>query len=420
MSSPASPSPAGPSPAGSGAAAGQLTYRYPRDAIVVGGGLAGLFAATALAQRGWSVRVHEQAPDLRMFGAGIWLWENGLRSLEAIGVLDAAVYRGQRMSAWEIRDRRGRLLRRREAPPYDRLIVPPRADLYDALKSGAKEAGVEIVTNSQALRAKPDGTVSFGDGSAAKASLVVAADGVRSKLRESLGLTKSHRDLGNGAIRLLIPRLPGETRDVAQEHWSGSRGLLYNPCSDDNVYLCMVCSQQDAEGRQLPVNKASWTASHPRLASVIQRIGSEGRWDNFETVEAVRWSAGRVAIVGDAAHGQPPWLGQAANLAFANCLGLAEFVSGISDIERALSAWERACRPVTDHTERWTNAYGRVVGVWPAALEDVRSVAVSAFVRTPFVETMLNRAQRSNLRGLLSRPATRGLARGPSDPSNAA
>jgi 2-polyprenyl-6-methoxyphenol hydroxylase-like FAD-dependent oxidoreductase len=410
MSSPASASPRPDDAAGSQTR--QPGYEYPRDALIVGGGLGGLFAATALGQRGWSVRLHEQAPDLRMFGAGIWLWENGLRSLEAIGVLDAAVFRGQRMSAWEIRDHRGRLLRRRETPPYDRLIVPPRADLYEALKAGAKQAGVDIVTSSQALRADPDGTVFFAGGSSERASLVVAADGLRSKLRESLGLTKGKRDLGNGAIRLLIPRLPGEAKDVAEEHWSGSRGLLYNPCSNDDVYLCMVCPQSDAEGRQLPVNKASWSASHPALASVIGRIGSEGRWDNFETVDATRWSAGRVAIVGDAAHGQPPWLGQAANLAFANCLALAEFVSGISSIERALRAWEHACRPVTDHTERWTNAYGRVVGMWPESLEDVRSLAVGAFVRAPFIETMLNRAQRSNLRGLLSRPATHGMTRG--------
>ena len=112
----------------------------------------------------------------------------------------------------------------------------------------------------------------------------------------------------------------------------------------------MVAAQSDVEGRQVPVNVDSWVRSRPRFESVLRRIGTEGRWDNFATVVATRWSAGRVAVVGDAAHGQPPWLGQAANLAFANCLGLAEFVSGVSDIERGLEAWERVCRPVTDHT----------------------------------------------------------------------
>lgn len=129
-----------------------MSFSYPRDAVVAGGGLAGLFVSTALAQRGWSVRVHEQATELRMFGAGIWLWENGLRALEGIGVKDAAIHRGQRMSAWEIRDHRGRLLRRRETYPFDRLVVPPRADVYEALIAGAREAGVEIITGSRAVR----------------------------------------------------------------------------------------------------------------------------------------------------------------------------------------------------------------------------------------------------------------------------
>lgn len=380
-----------------------MTFAYPRDAVVAGGGLAGLFVSTALAQRGWSVRVHEQAPDLRMFGAGIWLWENGLRALEGIGVLEAATRRGQRMSGWEIRDHRGRLLRRRDAYPFDRLIVPPRADLYEALIAAARDAGVEIVTGSKAIRARRAGVIEFADGTTETASLIVAADGIRSAIRESLDLTKYFHDLGNGAIRLLIPRLEGEVADVSSENWSGSRGLLYNPCSDEHIYLCLVCSQDDVEGREVPVNVDSWARSHPHLESVIRRIGVEGRWDNFATVEASRWSAGRVAIVGDAAHGQPPWLGQAANLAFANCLTLAEFVSGVSDVERALESWERTCRPVTDHTERWTNAYGRVVNLWPPELQDVRSLAVKAFVNVPLVERMLNRAQHDRLHGLLRR-----------------
>ena len=50
----------------------------------MGAGLAGLLAACALAQRDWKVRVHERSQELRMFGAGIWLWENGLTALQAI------------------------------------------------------------------------------------------------------------------------------------------------------------------------------------------------------------------------------------------------------------------------------------------------------------------------------------------------
>src|SRR5690242_6136937 len=57
-------------------------------AEIAGAGFAGLTAAVALRQRGWSVRLHEKGPELRAFGAGIYLWHNGLRVLEGLDVLE--------------------------------------------------------------------------------------------------------------------------------------------------------------------------------------------------------------------------------------------------------------------------------------------------------------------------------------------
>ena len=62
-----------------------------RHAEIIGAGFAGLTAACAFAQRGWSVRVHERADRLRTTGAGIYIYENGLRVLEAVGAYEAAV-----------------------------------------------------------------------------------------------------------------------------------------------------------------------------------------------------------------------------------------------------------------------------------------------------------------------------------------
>src|SRR5207302_2389158 len=54
---------------------------------IAGGGIAGLTTGLAFARKGWRVRVHEQDGDLRIVGAGIYIWENGLRVLDALGVL---------------------------------------------------------------------------------------------------------------------------------------------------------------------------------------------------------------------------------------------------------------------------------------------------------------------------------------------
>ena len=62
-----------------------------RHVEIAGAGFAGLAAATALCQRGWSARVHESGPELRAFGAGIFIWENGLRVLRALGAYDGVM-----------------------------------------------------------------------------------------------------------------------------------------------------------------------------------------------------------------------------------------------------------------------------------------------------------------------------------------
>ncbi|MGA8471879.1 MAG: FAD-dependent oxidoreductase, partial [Pseudolabrys sp.] len=62
-----------------------------RRAEIVGGGFAGLASACALAQRGWDVRLHERDSELRTTGAGIYVYENGLRVLEALGAYEDSV-----------------------------------------------------------------------------------------------------------------------------------------------------------------------------------------------------------------------------------------------------------------------------------------------------------------------------------------
>ena len=60
-------------------------------AEVVGAGFVGLTVAARLAQHGWSVRVHERAREIRAFGAGIWLWDNGAQVLHALACADEAL-----------------------------------------------------------------------------------------------------------------------------------------------------------------------------------------------------------------------------------------------------------------------------------------------------------------------------------------
>ena len=365
-----------------------------RHAEIAGAGLGGLAASVALAQRGWSVRVHERSDSLRMFGAGIWLWENGLRSLSALGVEERATKRARRIETLVARDHRGRALMQREFGEKDRMVLPPRADLYDALIERAEELDVDIVTSSQAVAATPRGELELADGTALQADLVIAADGAFSRVRESLLLTRRVDYLDEGYTRLLIPRRDEDPPTEITEYWSGSRRLLYDPCTDDLNYVCLCCNVDDEIGRRVPVDKDSWLESFPHLGSIIERIDDVGRWDRAMRVTCRDWSRGTTAVVGDAAHAQPPNLGQGANLTFQNTLALADYLDRDGDVETALRNWEKGERPLTDHVQRWTDLYGRAASAWPDRFSRQRTQFLEKATRLPWVDRQLNKAAR--------------------------
>ena len=120
-----------------------------RRAEVVGGGIAGFCAATALARCGWPVRLHERGRELREIGAGIFLWENALRGLEAIGALADATARGELDRSWEFRDERLRLLQSGWMMDDARLYTVLRTDLHRALADAARRDGVDVCTGSR-------------------------------------------------------------------------------------------------------------------------------------------------------------------------------------------------------------------------------------------------------------------------------
>jgi 2-polyprenyl-6-methoxyphenol hydroxylase-like FAD-dependent oxidoreductase len=338
-------------------------------AEIAGAGLAGLAAAAALAQRGWDVRVHEKGSELREIGAGIYLFENALRALEDIGAYDEVAAGGEEILDATLHDHLNRVV---PMDPKDeqqpRLIIALRRSLHMALARAATNAGAEIVLNSRVLAAHGDGRLEFADGCTDKADLVIGADGVYSKVRDSLGLAKKIVDLGDGCGRHLIDRNEDDPVNRTYEIWNGGRRLGIAPASPDKVYLFLCASANDVAGRlQQPFDVEPWLHSHPWYRSQLERIPRhpEGRWLPFYNVRCKAWSTGRVALVGDAAHAMAPNLGQGACVAMTNGVALADAVSSYSDVPSGLRAWEASERPMVELTQRNSWLYGVVGTKWP-------------------------------------------------------
>jgi 2-polyprenyl-6-methoxyphenol hydroxylase-like FAD-dependent oxidoreductase len=354
-----------------------------RHAEIAGGGLAGLTVATALAQRGWSVRVHERGRELREIGAGIFMWENAVRVLEQIGAADQALGRAERVDSWRLYDERQRLLQDDwMKDSATRLFTVLRTDLHRALADAARAAGVEVRTQSLVSGATPEGELLLESGERLRADLVVGADGVGSPVRNSVGLDLAVRDLQDGCSRHLIPRLPSDPVGNTLEYWDGGRRVGIVPVTPDQVYVYTCCPAKDLVGRQIPLDVESWSESFPSLRSIFERIPNEARWASFGDVQCHRWVKNRVALVGDAASAMAPNLGQAACLAMTNGYALATVLESYDDVPAGLEAWEARQRPVTDATQKYSRLYGKVGTRWPKPITDVRSAVVWAAGRS--------------------------------------
>ncbi len=376
-------------------------------AVVAGGGIGGLATAAALGQRGFAVTVYERQDALRAVGAGIYIWENGLRVLETLGAYADATRDAFHGTHFEQRDNHGAIIESAPIPADKRLLTVPRSQLLGALHDACLRAGVTVVTSTEVVGATPRGELLFAGGGTAAADLAVGVDGIWSKVRESLGLELLHEQTLEGALRTMIPAQPGDfgPDDAGKyiECWNGTRRFLITPVNATETYLALTCLRTETGYAAIPVNKALWTADFPRWRHLIERIGGAPvNWGVYSVTRCKTWSAGRTAIVGDAAHAQTPNLGQGGGMAMQNGLALAEALKDVTDrrdIPDALEAWEAGEREIVEHCQRWASLYGEVTHL----PDDVRTRVVRGAMSDPWVAGQVFRAANHAPRGTRAR-----------------
>ncbi|VCU71327.1 6-hydroxynicotinate 3-monooxygenase precursor [Pigmentiphaga humi] len=365
-----------------------------RKAEISGGGIGGLAVATMLANDGWRVRVHEQGPEIREIGAGIYVKNNSLEVLGHLGVIDRIRDRGTVLEKAQIRFADGRIRQERRLAGAAQVHTYARQTLIEGLRDAAMDAGVEVNTNSRVVGVDADALVTQ-DGGRHPADLIVAADGVHSTIRQSLGIGGGFTELPTRIDRFLVRsrRFTPELQTV--EHWSGHRRIGVTPAGPEHTYVYMVAPSRETAATRLPLDVGDWAAHFPLLRSLFEHIGDlPATQYSYGAVDCPRWSAGRVAILGDAAHGLPPTLGQGAGLTLMNAMALTVMLREAEDIPRVLSAWEQRVRFISDRTQRWSRYYDAFTRQWPQSLHFVHPLVVWGFGKLGFLNNRMRIADR--------------------------
>lgn len=321
-------------------------------AIVIGSGIGGLAAAIALRKVGVEVAVYERAAELREVGAGISLWANALRALDAIGVGDAVRAVSLPAVRSEMRVNRGRTTT--FAVPAARfeekfgvrpfLALTHRAELVAALAShlppGVARYGHECV--GVEVREKSVG-VTFANGHADEADVLVGADGIHSAVRAALFGAEPPRYAGYTCWRGIGPRPAGVEVGYIGEWWGRGQRFGITTLTGDRVYWFAVknappgghAADESAAVRDL---FRDWADPIPELlaATPPDRVF---RNDIVDRPPTPVWSNGRAGLIGDAAHPTTPNFGQGGCMAIEDAVVLARQLAANPDPAEAWRAF---------------------------------------------------------------------------------
>jgi 2-polyprenyl-6-methoxyphenol hydroxylase-like FAD-dependent oxidoreductase len=334
--------------------------------LIVGGGIGGLSLAAALHQRGFTPELVERSTEWRATGLGIGVLANGMRALRALGLDDAVERAGAVLRHWRFCNARGEVLCDTDLGELWGDVGPcigiERGRLHEALLAGAAAVPARLGIALTGLTHDTNrAIVDFSDGARAEYDLVVGVDGIHSTVRTLAIDGRPPRDAGQVVWRSVIPTRPRGADDMMVVMGDGCFfGLV--PVADGRTY---GFGGLDApEPIEDPIQG--------RLARFRQRFGQLGgpvpaylaalecdqqlRFDAIEWVDLDRWNAGRVLLIGDAAHAGPPHLGQGGCMTMEDALVLSEVLHAADTVESALDAYVRRRKPRTDWVQEQSRA----------------------------------------------------------------
>lgn len=363
-----------------------------RHAVIIGGGIGGLCAAIGLHRTGWRTTVLERAAEFAEVGAGITLWPNALRSLDALGLTDRLAPLVTPQQAGQLRDHHGRWLTRVDGERLERALGRPllaihRAQLLDLLcaelPADALRPGIEVVGVTSA------GEVCW-DGGATTADVVVGADGIDSAVRARLW--PEHPEpvyAGSVGYRAVIDN-PGDWQLSMFLGPGVEFGMV--PLAGDRLYWYVAIkskpettpsAQTTPDGRKAELRErfGGWPEPIPEL---IERTSPDRilRHDlRALGTPLPSYVKGRVALLGDAAHAMTPFLGQGGCQAIEDAVVLTAALASHGDVTEGLVDYDRQRRPRSQQVAERSARTGRL----GAQLSNPLAVAArnAAIRRTP-------------------------------------
>ncbi|MFG3550835.1 FAD-dependent monooxygenase [Streptomyces sp. NPDC047725] len=341
------------------------------SAVVVGAGIGGVAAAIGLRRIGWEVTVVERAPVLADVGAGISLHANGIRALDALGVGEAVRAAARPQYTGGTRAPGGRWLARMDGAALERdlgtpIVGIPRALLHRALRAALPAeclvtgAEVTAVDRSDPGRVR----IPLGD-TVLEADLVVAADGVGSRLRAELFPRHPGPAYSGSTVLRAVTERPVRLATDFELTWGKGAEFGHIAFADGRAEWHAVLNSPPGVRHPDPlaVLRRRFGAWHDPIPALLDATRPDDvlHHDIHELATPLpAFAVGRVALLGDAAHAMTPNLGQGACQALEDAAVLAAALAAGPTVASALARYDAERRPRSQSVARDARRAGRM------------------------------------------------------------
>ncbi|MBY2967849.1 FAD-dependent monooxygenase [Rhizobium leguminosarum] len=340
---------------------------------IIGAGLGGAAAGALLQHAGFNVQIFEQAPSFSRLGAGIHMGPNVLKIFQRIGMDQKLIDISSTPAYWFSRDGlTGDYLSRIPLEGYGATYCTVHRGDLSALQMDTMTPGT-VQFNKRLTRLEDNGSdvyLEFQDGTSARATIVIGADGINSRVRETLLGAEKPNYSGWVGHRAMISAEKLKKFDLTFEDcvkwWGPDRHMMvyYTTSRRDEYYYVTGVPHPawEFDGAFVQSSREEMSEAfagyHPVIQALIEATDDVTKWPLFNRNPLPLWSQGRMVLLGDACHPMKPHMAQGAAMAIEDAAMLARCLeeTGSQDYATAFRLYEASRRDRATQVQTVSNA----------------------------------------------------------------
>ena len=349
---------------------------------IIGGGIGGLTTALALEQKGFKVRIFEQAEEIKPVGAGIIMANNAMQVYQKLGLREQIEKNGNHISSMNITKADLNPISKVDLSYFEKKhhvknIAIHRGKLQQILVNSLKTSELHLNHHLSNLKQGDNGTLlTFENGHEVKSSILIGADGIGSVVRKQLFPETVIRDAGQICWRGITDfKLPLKYKNELNEAWGRSDRFGFVQIAKDKVYWYAL--------KSFKTNKNEFSgeaieANFKHYDQIVGELITSTNKNQINTAEIsdlkpiFSWYKDNICLLGDAAHATTPNMGQGACQAIEDADVLAQCLEKYK-VDDAFKAFQKLRLPKAHQVVKGSWLIGKLAHVNNPVLRRVRN-----------------------------------------------